>query len=225
MYDNKPEIAVKQRGDMKLIPVVLSENIEDYGRKIAQAESFADYVQVDFMDGKFVRSSTVSPVDVAEVKTSLKMEAHLMVKDPISYLKPLEGTAFRRAFFHYEAVSDHHSIIRQIKDMGMQAGLAILPHTQLDEFMDLASEVDAVLFLAVDPAVYGSPFHVEVLENIYEFKSFCMTAEVGLDGGITLENLDMIMGVEPDFICVGRAIFDASEPAMSFLEFQRLIEK
>ncbi len=210
---------------MRLIPVILSGNIEDYRHKIAQAESFTGYAQVDFMDGRFVPSTTVSPVRAAEVKTKLRLEAHLMVKDPVAYLEALEGTSFVKAFFHYEAVKDHLAVIERIRDMNMQAGIAINPHTTVEDFSELLEGLDSVLFLTVDPAVYGSPFHVEVLEKFLKFKDSYPNIEAGFDGGIMLDNLDIIMGVSPDFVCAGHAIFDAPEPDMAFMEFERLIKR
>ncbi len=208
---------------MRLVPVILSNNIDGFRQKIAQAESFTNYAQIDFTDGKFVPSTTIPPAEAATVKTRLKLEAHLMVKDPIAYLEALEGMPFVKAFFHYEAVENHRSLIDRIRDMDMQVGLAINPHTTIDDFSDLLEGLNSVLFLTVDPAIYGSPFHVEVLEKYLQFKDAYPNIEAGFDGGIVLDNLDIIMGVTPDFVCVGHAIFGSPRPDMAFMEFERLI--
>lgn len=208
---------------MRLVPVILTDTIDTYRHRIELAESLTDYIQVDFMDGIFSPLVSVSPIEVAGVETNLTLEAHLMVEDPISYLRPLTGLQFVKAFFHYEAVSKHRVVINQIRDLGMKVGLAVNPDTQIGEFSGLVDGLDAVLFLAVDPRVRGSSFQAGVLGKVKQFKSSYPRIEVGVDGGINLENLESVLSAGPDFICVGSAIFNAPDPRLAFREFRKRI--
>jgi len=205
---------------VRLVPAILTDNIEDFRKKLALAESLTDYAQVDFMDGRFVPSVSVSSSEVASVKAQISLEAHLMVKDPVSVLTPLENMSFVKATFHFEAVEDHYSVINRIRALNMKAGLAVNPGTEIDSFSGLAEEVDSILFLAVDPGFYGSTFQPAVLDKLRRFRLVYPEKEVGIDGGIKLANLDAVVTATPDFIYVGSAIFNSPQPAIAFKEFK-----
>jgi ribulose-phosphate 3-epimerase len=209
---------------VRLVPAILTDSIDEYRHKLALAESFTDYAQVDFMDGLFVPSVSVPSSEVAGVRTSLTLEAHLMVQDPISYLNPLGDSEFVKAFFHFEAVPNHLEVINRIKDLQMKVGLAVNPGTEIDEFSGPLKDLDSVLFLTVDPGFYGSPFQPGVLEKFKRFRRAYPEIEAGIDGGVKLGNLSAVIAAGPDFICVGSAIFHASDPEYAFEQFQARIK-
>lgn len=209
---------------MRLIPAILTGDIDDYLHKLRLAETFTDYAQIDFMDGIFVPSVSVSADRVAAFGTSLTLDAHLMVKDPLPYARSLEGTSFSRAFFHFEAVTDHRLVIDQIRALRMRVGIAVNPHTEIEAFSGLLEELDSVLFLTVDPGFYGSPFQPRVLKKIKRFRSAHREKEIGIDGGVKLDNLAGVLAVVPDFICVGSAIFHTPNPELAYKEFLKRIE-
>jgi len=205
---------------VRLVPAILTGDIENFRKKLALAESLTDYAQVDFMDGRFVPSISVPSNEVASVKTGISLEAHLMVKDPISVLAPLENTSFVKANFHFEATEDHYTVINRIRALNMKVGLAVNPGTEIESFSGLIEEVDSVLFLAVDPGFYGSTFQPEVLDKLRSFRLAYPEKEVGIDGGIKLANLDAVISARPDFIYVGSAIFNSPQPPVVFKEFK-----
>lgn len=213
---------------MRLIPALLTNNLDDYRRRLRLAVSFSDYAQVDFKDGVFASPASVSTADVSRANADLNvgaiaLDAHLMVKDPVAHLVPLASThhksSFVRAFFHFEAVSDHRSVIDRIKSLGLKVGIAVNPKTGVDEFAEFIHMLDAILFLCVDPGIYGSPFQPSALRKLREFKISYPGVEAGVDGGVNLDNMYQVIAARPDFICVGGAIFDAPEPKAAFDEF------
>lgn len=209
---------------MRLIPAILSTTLDEYRRKLMLAESLSGTAQVDFADGRFVPMNSISPVEAASVTTSLRLDAHLMVNDPVSYLKPLKGTAFKRIFFHYEAVSDHRATINTIRELGFEVGLAANPGTSVGKLLGLAKEVDSILFLAVNPQVKGSPFELSVLEKIKGLRLLQPGVESGIDGGVRFELVNDIADAKPDFICVGRAVFNVANPEEAFKEFETRLQ-
>lgn len=206
---------------MRVVPAILANNLEDFKRFIKIAETFTDYVQLDFMDGLFVPSKSITPDELRDFRTTLRTEAHLMVKQPEDYLETLKEFGTEKVLFHFEAVSSSLDTLNTIKDKGFTAGLAINPETSLAEVEELTAQVDSVLFLTVNPGFYGSPFMPEVLDKVKELKKSKPHLSVGVDGGIKLDNIKMVKDAGADFVCVGSAIFVSSNPAQSFLDFQR----
>lgn len=80
---------------MEIVPAILTDQLEQLQSTLKIAEAFSDYVQIDFMDGVFVPSRSVSPRELRDISTSLACEAHLMVEEPEIYLNDLKRFGFR----------------------------------------------------------------------------------------------------------------------------------
>jgi ribulose-phosphate 3-epimerase len=206
---------------MEIVPAILTDRLELLQSTLKMAEAFTDYVQIDFMDGVFVPSRSVSPRDMRDTSTSLVCEAHLMVEEPEIYLEDLKRFGFRRVIFHHEADSDARRLIDRIHLEGMQPGIALNPETNTSCVDDLVSEINSVLFLSVNPGFYGSPFIPSVLDKIVEFRGRHPSAVIGLDGGVAVDNVSEISSLGVDYACVGSRIFMSDDPAGSYREFQK----
>ena len=139
---------------MKIVPAILAENFDDFKARLTQAESFADYVQIDIMDGVFVESRSFPVEEINEVDTPLIFEVHLMVKDPLSTMAKITHEGLRKVIFHLEAVTDHGALISEIRRRGLVPGMAVNPETGAERFGKVAGSVDTLLFLTVDPCCY-----------------------------------------------------------------------
>ncbi len=117
---------------MKIVPSVLAEDRDDFVLRMRQAEDFAEYVQIDVMDGVFVDTMSFPPESINMLTTPLAFEMHLMVMDPADIVKRLRHPGLRKIIFHFEARVDHHDLAIEIKRMGLSAGLAARPETALD---------------------------------------------------------------------------------------------
>ena len=70
----------------RVVPAILTDDPKALETMVRQAESFTDYIQLDFMDGKFVPSRSITMEHVASLNAKLEWEAHLMVLHPEDYL-------------------------------------------------------------------------------------------------------------------------------------------
>lgn len=209
---------------MKIVPSVLTDRLDQFRDILKKAETFTDYVQIDFMDGLFVPSKSVSPKDIAGVKTPLVCEAHLMVEKPEQYLTDLKRFGFKRIIFHYEADSQPRAVIRTIREQGIESGMAINPETHISRLDSLVSELDSVLFLSVRPGFYGSSFIPAALDKIPEFRQRYPSIVIGIDGGVALDNISKINALGVDYACVGSRIFLSEDPAASYGELEKKAE-
>ena len=206
---------------MKIVPAILAENFDDFVKRLKQAESFTDYVQVDIMDGTFVPSLSFSAERLSGVKTSLLFEIHLMVKHPFAYMSRIFNPHLKRVIFHFESNVKHIEFIGQMKKRGLDVGMAIKPETKIKEFRGIAGDVDSLLFLTVDPCCYGSPFKSEVMEKIREAGCLFKNKVLSADGAVSLENLKLFLEAGLDYVCVGSRIFLAENPKQNYEMFVR----
>ncbi|MFA4910156.1 MAG: ribulose-phosphate 3-epimerase [Desulfobacteria bacterium] len=210
---------------MRIVPAILTDKLEDFQNMLNIAKGFTDYVQVDFMDGVFVPSKSISLDALMGMKIPLDMEAHLMVKDPNAYLASLKSIGAKKVILHFEADPDPENVISNIRNLGMEAGLAINPKTAISEFQSLVPHVDSFLFLSVDPGFYGSPFIPGVLDEIRCFRAQFPSAFIGIDGGISLDNIKKLKASGVDYACVGSRIFLQPDPKESYEAFLRSLNE
>ncbi|MFH2011364.1 MAG: ribulose-phosphate 3-epimerase [Pseudomonadota bacterium] len=204
---------------MRIVPAILTDKLDDFQNMVKIAKGFTDYAQVDFMDGDFVPSKSISSDDLVGVKIPLNIEAHLMVKDPSSYIASLKSIGTKKVIFHFEADPDPENVITNIKNLDMETGLAINPRTAISEFQYLVPQVDSFLFLSVDPGFYGSPFIPEVLDEIKRFRTQFPAVIIGIDGGISIDNIRKVKEAGVDYACVGSRIFLQPDPKESYEAF------
>jgi ribulose-phosphate 3-epimerase len=209
----------------RVVPAILTEDPEALAKMVRQAETFADFVQVDIMDGRFVPSSSIACGDLVAVSPKLRWEAHLMVRQPEEQLQCFARAGAEKIVFHFEATSSPFRIIKLIRHLGVKVGLAVNPETPLTTTLSLADSVDSVLFLTVHPGFYGAKFLPEVLDKVVELRSRKPNLEIGVDGGIKEANVAEVARLGVDSICVGSAIFVPPDPAEAFHRLQSLAEK
>ena len=206
---------------MKIVPAVLANNIDDFELRIQQAEGFAEYIQIDLMDGVFVPTQSFPSEKINSLKTSLSFEVHLMVKHPLAYFSHIDTPHLNKVIFHVESEVKHEELIKKIHERGLKAGLAINPETGIEKFKHLADDIDTLMFLTVDPCCYGNPFKPEVLKKISKARQIYQEKIIGVDGGVSLDNLKSFFNIGVDYVCVGSKIFLTGNPEENFRFFTK----
>jgi len=203
----------------KVLPALLSDKVEDYGYMINLCKNFTNYVQIDFMDGKFVSSKSIDSMDLKKVSSQIANEAHLMVEDPLAWLDALKNFKTKKVIFHYEIDTDHKRLIEEVRSRGFKVGIAINPNTKIDKVNPLIEKLDSILFMSVNPGRYNAPFIPDVLDKVKSFRRNFPDFYVGLDGGIKLSNLQDVIESGVNYVCVGSAILKAENPKEVYLNF------
>jgi len=210
---------------MKIVPSVLAEKFDDFIKRVRQAESFTDYVQVDLMDGIFVETRSFPPEEITSVQTTLSFEVHLMAEDPLGFMNGMEHPGLKKVIFHCEAEESNVELASSIRERGLSPGVAIKPETKLARCREVAEHVDTLLFLTVDPCCYGSPFKPEVLHKIVEARKLFPAKLISVDGGVSLDNLRDFFDAGVDYACVGSRIFLQEDPGESYRLFQQKVQE
>ena len=210
----------------RVVPAILTNSAAELEEMVGKANGFASWVQFDIMDGLFVPPQSVFSAEIATIKPKFEYDIHLMVYHPESYFVGFRSGGARRITFHHEAVPRAMDWITYLKGLGLESGFALNPETPAEAVTkELAANVSAVLLLSVTPGYYGQPFIPEVLEKAKELRREYPELIIGMDGGIKPENITEIARAGVDEICVGSAIFGATDPVASYQELVALAEK
>jgi ribulose-phosphate 3-epimerase len=208
---------------IRIVPAILANDAATLEKLVRVTETFTDFAQVDIMDGKFVPSHSVSYRDIAALQPRFNWEAHLMVQHPEDYLEGFKQAGAQKIIFHFEAKTEPEKTISLIKKLGMQAGLAVNPKTNIADFAPLVKKVGSVLFLSVEPGFYGAEFIPAVLDKIVNFRKAYPKMEIGIDGGVKEDNIKKIIRTGVDVICVGSAIFNRPDPISTYFRMRKMV--
>ncbi len=209
----------------RIVPAILTSSPEDLARMLRQAEAYAEFVQVDFMDGRFVPSGSISCQDIAALGPKVRWEAHLMIRDPEEQFQAFARAGAEKIVFHLEATSAPQRAIRLIRRLEVEAGLAVNPETPLAAVLPLAGLVDSVLFLTVHPGFYGAEFLPGVLDKVADLRARTPYLDIGVDGGIKEGNVARVARLGLDHICVGSAICMQPDPGAACRHLQALADQ
>ena len=171
-----------------LAPSILAADFRNLGQEMKKTEeNGAKYLHFDVMDGMFVPSISFGMPVLASIHdvTDQVMDAHLMVQDPIRYIKAFQKAGADMITVHLEACEDVYAAFGKIRESGLKAGLSICPETEADAVRPYLKDVDMILVMCVHPGFGGQKFIPESLDKIRKIRE--MIQEEGLTVDIQVD--------------------------------------
>jgi ribulose-phosphate 3-epimerase len=126
---------------------------------------------------------------------------------------------------HAEASIDPIKTLRSIRREGARAGLALKPGTDIQDYIDIVSEVDMFLIMTVEPGFGGQKFMHSMMDKVRRTKALIGDRPIWLqvDGGISLETIEIAHESGADTFVAGSAVFNATDPAEMVNRLRALI--
>lgn len=166
---------------------ILEETWEEIEKKIEIAKTFTNKIHIDLIDGKFAPHTTfMDPAPFKKYSNEIEFELHMMVDEPINYLKSWADAGFYRFIGHIEKMSDQEEFVAQAQLFG-EAGFAIDSPTSVDKIKISLDDLDVILMMTVKTGESGQKFMEENLKKIAMIKNTFIPIEV--DGGINTETI------------------------------------
>jgi len=206
--------------EMRLCPSILSADFSRLGEQIALVQrAGADFLHVDVMDGQFVPNLTFGPIVVEACRklTSLPLDVHLMVVEPMRFLEGFARAGADHLTVHLEAVADPSAAARAIRDRGLRAGISIKPGTPIERVLPFLPEIDLVLVMTVEPGAGGQAFLPESPARIARVRQAIAAGDLDcllqVDGGIGPQTIATAALAGADTFVAGNSVFRAPDPA------------
>ncbi|MDL2260370.1 ribulose-phosphate 3-epimerase, partial [Deltaproteobacteria bacterium OttesenSCG-928-K17] len=200
-------------------PSILSADITNLAGELkAMEKAGADYHHLDVMDGHFVPNLTFGPmmVEAARRCSSIPLDVHLMIDDPLTYGPQCAKAGADFVTFHYESTPHAHSVLMHIHQAGAGAGLALTPSTPIEMLGPVVGSLDMVVVMSVNPGFGGQRFIPESLERVARLREFLDARSdrrilIEVDGGVTDQNAAALYEAGADVLVSGSFLYGAAD--------------
>ena len=198
----------------ELSPSILAANFNRLGADIKAVEDESiDMLHVDVMDGMFVPSISFGMPVIESIRKESNMffDVHLMVEEPLRYIKEFVDAGADGITVHVEACEDLKKTIDEIKKHGVKTAVAVNPATDIERVYDVLDDLDMVLVMSVNPGFGGQKLMPETLEKVKklveEREKRSLKFKIEMDGGINSKNIEEVVAAGVDVIVAGTAVF------------------
>lgn len=196
-------------------PSILAADFARLGEVVSEADKAgADYFHFDVMDGCFVPNISFGfPVLEAMNKiTDKPLDVHLMIENPEKYIPRFKEAGADIITVHQEACVGHvKETIDMIKSLGMKAGVAVKPHTDIYALEPVIDDADMFLLMTVEPGFGGQKFMDFTLDKIHRLRNRLeqkgLKTDIQVDGGITKDNFKDVLDMGANVIVMGSSVF------------------
>ncbi len=201
----------------RIAPSILSADFACLGDAVDAVAPVADMLHVDVMDGHFVPNLTIGPPVVASLRkhTDLYLDCHLMMTNPGDYLEAFKKAGANGCTVLVE-VDGTAGLITQMREMGLDVGLAVNPETSFETAEAWLDQIDLLLLMTVHPGFGGQRFIADVMPKVerarHLIESGGLSVAIHVDGGIDEQTAPIAAAAGAGVFVAGSAVFGADDP-------------
>ena len=203
--------------EIRITPSILNADFGNLDAEISKIAQVSDLLHLDVMDNIFVPNFTFDFEKASQIiaNSPLAVDAHLMVADVDDIAVQYAEAGAASVTVHVEATSNISSTLRNIRSHGARSAIALKPATDVERYSDFLDDVDMFLIMTVEPGFGGQKFMVEMMDKVRRTRAIIGSRPIWLqvDGGISLETIEIARGAGADTFVAGSAVFNSDDPA------------
>lgn len=199
---------------VELAPSILSCDFSNLQNDLDQTkDTELKMIHIDVMDGIFVPNISFGFKVISDIrnKNDYFFDTHLMIEEPIRYIKEFKKAGCDRITIQYEACEDVGATIDEIKKHGMEVGLTSKPDTDKNLLIPFMEKIDLILVMSVEPGFGGQSFMEETIDHMEFFRKYIddnnLDCLLQVDGGVKTTNVEKVLDAGVDIVVSGSDVF------------------
>lgn len=202
---------------IRITPSILNADFAHLDQEIARISEVSDFIHLDVMDNVFVPNFTFDFEAASKIiaNSPIPIDSHLMVANVDEIAIQYAQAGSTSVTIHAEASKNIRSTLKGIRSGGARAALAVKPNTSIEDYIDVVDDVDMFLIMTVEPGFGGQKFMQPMMEKVRATRKIIGNRPIWLqvDGGISLETIEIAREAGADTFVAGSAVFNAEDPA------------
>ena len=211
--------------EIRITPSILNADFARLNQEIDSIAEVSDLLHLDVMDNVFVPNFTFDFEAASKIisESSLAVDAHLMVADVDLIAVQYAELGCASVTIHAEATKNIPQTLKNIRAAGSRSSLGIKPNTQIEQYADCIDLVDMFLIMTVEPGFGGQKFMENMMDKVRKTRTLIGDRPIWLqvDGGISMNTIEMALEAGADTFVVGSAVFNAPDPAQMVVDLRK----
>jgi ribulose-phosphate 3-epimerase len=211
--------------EIRITPSILNADFSRLNEEIDSIAKVSDLLHLDVMDNVFVPNLTFDFEAASKIisESSLAVDAHLMVADVDLIAVQYAELGCASVTIHAEATENIPQTLKNIRAAGSRSSLGIKPNTQIEQYADCIDLVDMFLIMTVEPGFGGQKFMENMMDKVRKTRTMIGDRPIWLqvDGGISMQTIEMALEAGADTFVVGSAVFNAPDPAQMVIDIRK----
>jgi ribulose-phosphate 3-epimerase len=212
--------------EIRITPSILNADFSRLNEEIDSIAGVSDLLHLDVMDDVFVPNFTFDFEAASKIinESSLAVDAHLMVADVDLIAIQYAELGCASVTIHAEATENIPQTLKNIRRAGSRSSLGIKPNTQIEQYAEFIDDLDMFLIMTVEPGFGGQKFMENMMEKVRTTRKMIGDRPIWLqvDGGISLQTIEIALEAGADTFVVGSAVFNAPDPAQMVVDIRKL---
>ena len=203
------------RNNKVICPTVTASEPHEYRAQMERIAPFAERIHIDLADGVFTDNKLI---DLKHLwwPVGIKADLHMMYETILPFIDQIISHHPHMVIVQAESVGNFYEIARKLNKHGIQVGVAMLQHTKVEKIKTAIKDINHVLIFSGDLGHFGGKADLKMLEKVKQIKKLNKNIEIGWDGGINLDNAEMLAENGIDVLNVGGGIHRADHPHQAY---------
>jgi len=209
--------------NIDVCPTITRNSPEEYEAQMDRVARFARRIHIDLSDGGLAPNQLL-PVDQVWWPGGMRADLHVMYRQPQKYLSTLVALGPQLVILHAEAEGNFLDCAELLHRHGIEAGIALLPHTSVETIRPALESIDHVLIFSGNLGHQGgSHADMNLLAKVKELKSLKPTLEIGWDGGVNDQNIRQLVDAGVEVVNAGGFIQNAQNAAEAYAKLEQRV--